>query len=165
MISRQRAFLPPPGAAKPDWWAVAQVAARLGYGPAFAWRSAADVFREHAALSGTGNDGARLFDIGALAGLSDAEYAALAPARWPRPAKTIARSRLYGDGRFSTPTGRARLVLDAAARGPANATGPAFPLALITGRCARPVAHDDAHGQGVAAVPPYRRAVPDGASG
>ena len=133
VISRQRAFLPPPGAAKPDWWAVAQVAARLGHGAAFAWRSAADVFREHAALSGTGNDGARLFDIGALAGLSDAEYAALAPARWPRPAKTIARSRLYGDGRFSTPTGRARLV-PTPPRGPANATGPAFPLALITGR-------------------------------
>jgi assimilatory nitrate reductase catalytic subunit len=30
-ISRQRTFLPPPGEAKPDWWAVTQVARRLGF--------------------------------------------------------------------------------------------------------------------------------------
>lgn len=35
-ISRQRAFLPAPGEAKPDWWIVAQMAKRLGYGEAFA---------------------------------------------------------------------------------------------------------------------------------
>ncbi len=29
-ISRQRAFLPAPGEAKPDWWIVAQIAKRLG---------------------------------------------------------------------------------------------------------------------------------------
>jgi assimilatory nitrate reductase catalytic subunit len=133
VISRQRAFLPPPGEAKPDWWAVAQVAARLGHGAAFAWQSAADVFREHAALSATGNDGARLFDIGALAGLSDAEYAAMQPERWPRPAKTIPRSRLYGDGQFSTPSGRAHMV-PTPPRGPAHAPSPQFPLALMTGR-------------------------------
>ncbi len=43
---------------------------RLGHGAAFGWRSAADIFREHAALSGTGNDGTRLFDISALAELT-----------------------------------------------------------------------------------------------
>jgi assimilatory nitrate reductase catalytic subunit len=133
VISRQRAFLPAPGEARPDWWAVAQVATRMGFGAAFAWRSAADIFREHAALSGTGNDGARLFDIGALAELTDAEYGAMQPARWPRPAKTIPRSRLYGDGRFSTPSGRARMV-PTPPRGPANPPGAAFPLALMTGR-------------------------------
>jgi len=50
-ISRQRAFLPLPGEAKPDWWIVAQVAHRMGFGEAFDYRAAADVFREHAALS------------------------------------------------------------------------------------------------------------------
>lgn len=35
-ISRQRAFLPAPGEAKPDWWIVAQIAKRLGHGDAFA---------------------------------------------------------------------------------------------------------------------------------
>jgi assimilatory nitrate reductase catalytic subunit len=29
-ISRQRTFLPPPGEAKPDWWALTQIARRLG---------------------------------------------------------------------------------------------------------------------------------------
>ena len=50
-ISRQRAFLPLPGEATPDWWMVSQVATRLGHAAAFAYRSAADIFREHAALS------------------------------------------------------------------------------------------------------------------
>src|SRR5213075_3260821 len=47
-ISRQRAFLPLPGEAKPDWWIVSEVAKRMGYGDAFAYQCAADIFREHA---------------------------------------------------------------------------------------------------------------------
>ena len=42
-ISRQRAFLPPPGEAKPDWWIVGEVAKRLGFGAAFDFNSAAEV--------------------------------------------------------------------------------------------------------------------------
>jgi assimilatory nitrate reductase catalytic subunit len=133
VISRQRAFLPQPGEAQPDWWAIGQVAARLGYGRAFAWTSAADIFREHATLSGTGNTGGRLFDISALASLTDDEYGAMPPARWPRPAKRIALSRLFGDGRFPTPSGRARMV-PTTPRPPAHATSEAWPLVLITGR-------------------------------
>ena len=75
-ISRQRAFLPLPGDAKPDWWIVAEVAKRMGFGDAFAYRSAADVFWEHAALSAFENDGGRDFDIGGLAELGDGEYEA-----------------------------------------------------------------------------------------
>ncbi len=133
VISRQRAFLPPPGEARPDWWALAQVAARLGHGHAFAWRNAADIFREHAALSGTGNDGSRVFDIGALSRLSDAEYDAMPPSRWPRPAKRIAVSRLFGRGGFPTSTGRARMV-PTTPRPPANPVSETWPLVLITGR-------------------------------
>ena len=83
MISRQRGFLPAPGEARADWWALSQVAARLGQD--FGWTGAADIFREHAALSGLDNDGARVFDISALASLTDAQYDALAPTRWPCP--------------------------------------------------------------------------------
>ncbi len=133
VISRQRPFLPPPGEARPDWWAIAQVAARLGHGAAFAWRNAADIFREHAALSGAGNDGTRMFDIGALARLSDAEYAAFAPTRWPRPAKTIPVSRFFARGGFPTPTGRARMV-PTPPRPPMNPVSPEYPTVLMTGR-------------------------------
>ena len=70
-ISRQRAFLPLPGEARPDWWIVSEVARRLGFGAAFAYGGPADVFREHAALSRSRIDGARDFEIGALATLSD----------------------------------------------------------------------------------------------
>ncbi len=105
---------------------------RLGHGAAFGWRSAADIFREHAALSGTGNDGARLFDISALAGLSDAEYAAMPPTRWPRPPKRIPASRLFGRGGFPTPTGRARMVPTPPR--PPDAPVADWPLVLMTGR-------------------------------
>src|SRR6516225_5249604 len=50
-ISRQRRFLPPAGEARPDWWIVTQVARRMGFAAAFAYGCAADIFREHAALS------------------------------------------------------------------------------------------------------------------
>jgi assimilatory nitrate reductase catalytic subunit len=85
-ISRQRAFLPPPGEAKPDWLIVSEVAQRLGFAEAFSYRTAADVFREHAALSCFENDGTRDFDIGGLAKISDAEFDALEPVQWPVPA-------------------------------------------------------------------------------
>ena len=40
----------------------------------FRYRRPADIFREHAALSAFENDGRRIFDIGALAELSDKDY-------------------------------------------------------------------------------------------
>src|SRR6516164_7739652 len=56
-ISRQRAFLPSPGECRPDWWIVSAVAQRLGFADAFGFTSPADIFREHAALSGFENEG------------------------------------------------------------------------------------------------------------
>ncbi len=69
-ISRQRAFLPLPGAVKPDWWIVSGVARNLGFAEQFAYRGPADIFREHAGLSGFENGGARAFDLGGLAAMS-----------------------------------------------------------------------------------------------
>jgi assimilatory nitrate reductase catalytic subunit len=133
-ISRQRAFLPSPGEARPDWWMVSEVGRRMGFGAAFAWRSCADVWREHAALSGFENHGRRDFDISALASLSDAGYDTLSPVQWPvnarRPAGT---ARLFGDGRFFTATGRARFVA-VDARPPANPPSEVCPLVLNSGR-------------------------------
>ena len=39
-ISRQRAFRSPPGEARPDWWMLAEVARRMGWQSAFAYRGA-----------------------------------------------------------------------------------------------------------------------------
>src|SRR5881394_1582297 len=73
-ISRQRAFLPLPCEAKPDWWIVTQVAQRMGFAEAFSYTSAAEIFREHAALSAFENDGTRDFDLGALAHIDDEAF-------------------------------------------------------------------------------------------
>lgn len=86
-ISRQRAVLPPPGDARPDWWLIAEVARRLGFGHAFAWRHPAEIFDEHARLSGAAAARfGRHFDIAGLAGLSRQQYDALEPVQWPVPA-------------------------------------------------------------------------------
>ena len=77
-VSRQRAFLGPPGEARADWLAVAQVAQRMGF-DGFGYPSAASVFREFAGQTGFENDGARLLDISDRAAMSDADYAAMAP--------------------------------------------------------------------------------------
>jgi assimilatory nitrate reductase catalytic subunit len=137
-ISRQRRFLPPPGEARADWWMLTQVARRLGFGAAFPYRSAADVFREHAALSGFENDGTRAFDIGGLADLDDPAYDALAPIQWPVTvaapgAQPHGTARLFGDGRFVTPDGRARF-LPITPRAPTHPPTSDFPLVLNTGR-------------------------------
>ncbi|MCV3206092.1 molybdopterin-dependent oxidoreductase [Mesorhizobium sp. YC-39] len=85
-VSRQRAFLATPGEARPDWWIVAEVARRMGFGEAFTHATPAEIFAEHAVLSGFENDGARDFDIGAYAGVDAEGYDALAPFQWPAPA-------------------------------------------------------------------------------
>ena len=131
-ISRQRALRLPPEQAKPDWWAVAQVARRLGWREAFAWDRAADIFREHAALSSFENGGTRAFDLGPLAGLTDAAFDALAPVQWP-VREDGGTARLFGDGRFATSDGRARLVPVRVQR-PAHLASAEYPFVLNTGR-------------------------------
>jgi assimilatory nitrate reductase catalytic subunit len=133
-ISRQRAFLPPPGAARPDWWIIAQVGRRLGFGEAFGYTGPAEIFREHAALSAFENDGTRDFDIGALAGLSDEEYDLLEPVQWPFPAGAgRGEPRLFAAGGFYTPSGRAQFV-PVRECAPATPTDASYPLILNTGR-------------------------------
>jgi assimilatory nitrate reductase catalytic subunit len=133
-ISRQRVFLPLPGEAQPDWWIVSEVAKRLGFGAAFAYRSAADVFREHAALSAFENGGARDFDLGALAEITDADFETLAPVQWPVPDGTQrADQRFFANGGFFTPDRKARFI---AVEPPAlkDETSATFPFRLNTGR-------------------------------
>jgi assimilatory nitrate reductase catalytic subunit len=133
-ISRQRAFLPPPEEVKPDWWIVSKVARRMGFADAFGYARAADVFREHAALSAFENDGTRDFDIGALATISDADYEALKPVQWPlRAGGELTERRFFAQGGFFTPDRKAKFV---APEPPAlkEPTSARYPFRLNTGR-------------------------------
>src|ERR1700694_3146820 len=133
-ISRQRAFLTPPGETKPDWWIVGEVAKRLGFAAAFDFKSAADVFREHAALSAFENGGGRDFDIGALTSLSDEAFDELAPVLWPiRAGDSEPQQRFFANGGFFANDRKARFV---APEIPAlrTETTAGRPLRLNTGR-------------------------------
>jgi assimilatory nitrate reductase catalytic subunit len=132
-ISRQRAFRRAPGEARPDWWMLSELGRRMGWRDAFSYRKAADIFREHAALSGFENDGERTFDNGGLAGLDDAAYDRMLPIQWPVPMQGSSGGRLFADGRFSNPDGRARFVTTAF-RGLAEPTDGGRTLLLNTGR-------------------------------
>ena len=132
-ISRQRAFLAPAGEAKPDWWIIGEVAKRLGFGAAFDFSSAAEIFREHASLSAFENNGSRDFDIGALTALSDDAFDILAPVQWPMRYGEAEQARFFADGRFYANDHKARFI---APEIPAlrTETTPARPLRLNTGR-------------------------------
>ena len=123
-ISRQRAFLPLPGEARPDWWIVAQVGRRMGWKTAFTYDCAADVYREHARLSAYENDGRRLFDLRRHAAIGNADYQAMEPFRWGGDG--------FASGRFSTPDGKARLV--PVTQAPLAEPLKDWPLTLNTGR-------------------------------
>ena len=109
-ISRQRAFLTPPGETRPDWWIVGEVGKRLGFGAAFEFNSAADMFREHAGLSAFENDGGRDFDIGALKSLSDETFEAMAPVLWPTREGAQPQKRFFADGGFFVNDRKARFI-------------------------------------------------------
>jgi len=133
-ISRQRAFLPAPGEAKPDWWILCQVAQRLGYDDAFAYQHPAEIFREHAALSGFENQGSRAFDISGMAQLSNEQWDGLRPVQWPvNAANPQGTARLFTDNRFFHPDGHARLI-PVTPRPPVNPPTAACPLIMNTGR-------------------------------
>jgi assimilatory nitrate reductase catalytic subunit len=123
-ISRQRAFLPLPGEARPDWWIVSQVARRMGWRTAFGYDRPADIYREHARLSAYQNKGARLFDLRAQVAIGNKAYDALDPFRWGGDA--------FAEGAFPTPDGKARLVMVGQGTLPAPLAD--WPMTLNTGR-------------------------------
>ncbi|MFB6261955.1 MAG: molybdopterin dinucleotide binding domain-containing protein, partial [Thiohalorhabdaceae bacterium] len=83
----------------------------------FAYTGPAAIFREHAALSGLASATGCAFDISGLADLSDDGYERLEPVQWPvTAAAPNGTERLFGDGGFLFPDGRARLVPVAAGR-------------------------------------------------
>jgi assimilatory nitrate reductase catalytic subunit len=130
-ISRQRPALPAPGQARDDWRILADVAGRMGWGQAFGWDGPAEIFAEYARLSGIAGDLGSDFDISNHAGLDAAGYHRLAPFTWPANARQRG-GRFFGDGRFHTADGKARMMAIAA---PATSVAPQSDgLRLNTGR-------------------------------
>lgn len=110
-ISRQRRLVQPPEETRPDWWAVSQVAVRLGYADSFNYQSPAEVFAEYAELSGIDNNGSRDFDISAYTGVDAATYDALEPFYWPAVNAVSAQPiRFFSKGGFFTADKRGRFV-------------------------------------------------------
>ena len=137
-ISRQRALIASTAEARPDWWIITEVARRMGFGSAFPYRSEHEIFKEYAALTGTDNHGTRDLDISGFANISKAEYDAMQPTQWPfsaahRQGMKAESRRLFADGKFFTPSGKARFVATAW-RAPAMMASAQFPLILNTGR-------------------------------
>ena len=120
MISRQRSFLKPPGEAKPDWWALAEVAKRMGWADAFDWSHQSKIFAEFAAQTQFENDGARLLNI-----VAPDDYDAMAPVQWGGISP-------FADRAFATANGKANLV--SVTYTPRKGGARKFALRLNTGR-------------------------------
>jgi assimilatory nitrate reductase catalytic subunit len=127
-IGRVRAAKPPPGEALTDFEIFRRVADAWGCGEMFAaWKTPADAFAILARLSA-----GRPCDFTGVG-----ELDALDPhgVQWPFPpgASSAAERRLFEDGRFFTPDGRARLIADAPQPAPEPPSA-RYPFVLNTGR-------------------------------
>jgi assimilatory nitrate reductase catalytic subunit len=129
-ISRVRAAVSPPGEARADWQIAVDFGLRLKdilrRKIAFDYASPEEIFNEHRETT-RGRD----LDI---SGLSYALLERDGPQQWPYPSgATSGRVRLYADGVFPTPSGRARFVATEYSP-PAEAPAAEYPIRLTTGR-------------------------------
>ena len=143
-ISRQRAFLDAPLEAKADWWAISQVAKKLGFS-GFDFSSSHDIFLEHARLSAEQNSDLaqraetpyfRYFNLNGLTDLSVNQYDELQPVQWPvwtKDQQEGAVARIYAQGQFSHADRKARFMAITALN-PVHQICSEFPLVLNTGR-------------------------------
>ncbi|MBL0917850.1 MAG: molybdopterin-dependent oxidoreductase [Hydrogenophaga sp.] len=126
-ISRVRAAVPAPGEARHDWRIVVDFAHRLRPGNAlFPYGTPESIWLEH-------RESTRGRDLD-ITGLSYAVLEQQGPQQWPFPeGAPQGLARLYEDGVFPTPDGRARFV--ATPYQPvAEARRSEFPFSLTTGR-------------------------------
>jgi len=129
-ISRVWPALPPPGAARHDWQIAVDFAQRLAQRlrkPSLLdYADTEAIFNEHRATT-IGRD----LDIG---GLSYALLESAGPQQWPLPLGTTqGKKRLYEDGIFPTPSGKAHFV-NTVYTPVAEDTNARYPLHLNTGR-------------------------------
>ena len=124
--------------ARPDWWIMSHVAQRMGFA-GFEFANSADIFREHATLSGMNNTDAnnnrRDFDISALATITNEEYDKLTPQQWPltNGSDTQSSKRFFSAGNFYTQNKKANMIA-VTHKNPTHQTTQAYPLILNSGR-------------------------------
>jgi ferredoxin-nitrate reductase len=125
-VSRLQPLVEAPGEALPDWRILQGFARAMAWGASFAWEDESEIFAEHAALSaGTTCD---------ISGLSYERLASDGPLQWPVPAADHPGTpRLYSDGTFSTPSGKAKLA-NPGWEPPVEEPDDDFPFLLTTGR-------------------------------
>jgi len=129
-ISRVRTAVPAPGEARDDWTIGVAFARRLEEelgrtNTLFPYANAESVWNEH-------RESTRGRDLD-ITGMSYAMIEA-APQQWPlREGESTGRARLYEDGIFPTPDGRARFV-DTPYKAVAEAREARYPFSLNTGR-------------------------------
>ncbi len=132
-ITRVVSALPPPGEARHDWEIVVDFAQRLGRQlnnphteQLFPYADAESIFNEH-------RESTRGRDLD-ITGLSYAKLEALGPQQWPYPEHASAgKTRLYEDGVFPTPDGKAKFIL-VEHKPTADVLSREFPISLMSGR-------------------------------
>ncbi|MEK8052580.1 molybdopterin-dependent oxidoreductase [Ideonella sp. DXS22W] len=131
-ISRVRPAVPAPGQARHDWLIARDIAQALeaqlrpGQPPLFDYPTPEHVWNEH-------RESTRGRDLD-ITGLSYALLDTLGPQQWPMPEGAAqGRARLYEDGRYATPDGRARFA-DVAYLPLAEPRDARYPVSLTTGR-------------------------------
>ena len=114
-----------PGESKPDWRIVADLAMKMGYEKDFSFANSEQIFEEYKRTTrGTDMD------------ISGVSYERLKkePVQWPCPAEDAPPvPRLYADGKFPTPEGKARFLAHAY-QTPHELPDQDFPMVLTTGR-------------------------------
>lgn len=134
-ISRQRPFIQQQHEAKPDWWIISQVANKMGFGNAFNYNSAAEIFKEHAQLSGLNNNGTRDFDISGLSEIDAKQYETMQPVQWPvTPGQPAGTKRMFSNKLFFTESGKARFIALNKNNQPAQLPSAKYPFVMNTGR-------------------------------
>jgi anaerobic selenocysteine-containing dehydrogenase len=125
-VTLMEQVVPPPGEAKPDWWWIREVARAMGFEQAMRYASAADIFDEFArSTAGRPND---------QSALHHEFLRRRGPQQWPCPALGTSSERRYTDGRFPTPSGKAKFWARSHEIIAAERTDADFPLLLTTGR-------------------------------
>ncbi|MHB8179116.1 MAG: molybdopterin oxidoreductase family protein [Vulcanimicrobiaceae bacterium] len=117
------AFAPVPGEARPDWVVPAELGKRMGYAKEFGWKDAEQIFDEMK----TGQP---------FAGLTYARMRASKSTNYQMPVPTAHSEgtvRLYTDGRFPTPDGRAKIWALEYLPQPEPPSRD-YPFTLVTGR-------------------------------